>query len=43
MFKVTDKVDYVMDDEMLDWYLDHRLRLKDIAKQINSNIKRVNG
>ena len=30
MLKLTDKVDYVIDGEMLDWYLDLRLRLEDI-------------
>ena len=30
MLKLTDKVDYVIDGEMLDWYLDHGLRLEDI-------------
>ena len=30
MLSLTDKVDYVIDREMLDWYLDHRLRLEDI-------------
>ena len=30
MLKLTDKVDYVLDGEMLDWYLDHGLRLEDI-------------
>ena len=29
MLKLTDKVDYVLDGEMLDWYLDHGLRLED--------------
>ena len=29
MLKLTDKVDYVIDGEMLDWYLDHGLRLED--------------
>ena len=30
MLKLTDKVDYVIDGETLDWYLDHGLRLEDI-------------
>ena len=30
MLKLTDKVDYVIDAEMLDWFLDHGLRLEDI-------------
>ena len=30
MLKLTDKVDYVIDGEMLDWYLDHCLKLEDI-------------
>ena len=30
MLELTDKVDYVVDGEMLDWYLDHGLRLEDI-------------
>ena len=30
MLKLTDKVDYVIDGEMLDWCLDHGLRLEDI-------------
>ena len=30
MLSLTDKVDYVIDGEMLDWYLDHGLRLEDI-------------
>ena len=29
MLKLTDKVDDVIDGEMLDWYLDHGLRLED--------------
>ena len=31
MLKLTDKVDYVLDGEMLDWYLDHGLKLEDIT------------
>ena len=31
MLKLTDKVDYLIDGEMLDWYLDHDLRLEDIT------------
>ena len=31
MLKLTDKVDYVIDGEMLDWYLDKRLKLDDIT------------
>ena len=31
MLKLTDKVDYVIDGEMLDWYLDHGLKLEDIT------------
>ena len=30
MLKLTDKVDYVIDGEMIDWYLDHGIKLKDI-------------
>ena len=30
MLKLTHKVDYVIDGDMLDWYLDHGLRLEDI-------------
>ena len=29
MLKLTDKVDYVIDGEMLDWYLSNGLRLED--------------
>ena len=29
MLKLTNKVDYVIDGEMLDWYLDHGLKLED--------------
>ena len=35
MLKLTDKVDYVIDGEMLDWYLDHGLRLEDIKIKQN--------
>ena len=31
MLKLTDKVDYVIDGEMLDWYLASGLKLKDIT------------
>ena len=31
MLKLTDKVDYVIDGEMLDWYLDHGLKLEEIT------------
>ena len=31
MLKLTDRVDYVIDGEMLDWYLDHGLNLEDIT------------
>ena len=31
MLKLTEKVDYVIDGEMLDWYLDHGLKLEDIT------------
>ena len=31
MLKITNKVDYVIDGEMLDWYLDHGLKLEDIT------------
>ena len=31
MLKLTDKVGYVIDGEMLDWYLDHGLKLEDIT------------
>ena len=31
MLKLTDKKDYVIDGEMLDWHLDHGLRLEDIT------------
>ena len=31
MLKLTVKNDYVVDGEMLDWYLDHDLRLEDIT------------
>ena len=31
MLKLTDKVDYVIDGEMLDWYFDHGLKLEDIT------------
>ena len=31
MLKLTDKVVYVIDGEMLDWYLDHGLKLEDIT------------
>ena len=33
MLKLTDKVDYVIDGEMLDWYLDHGLKFEDITIQ----------
>ena len=31
MIKLTDKEDYVIDGEMLDWYLDNGLKLDDIT------------
>ena len=31
MLKLTNGVDYVIDGEMLDWYLDHGLRFEDIT------------
>ena len=31
MLKLTDKVDYVIDGEMLDWYLENGLRLQDFT------------
>ena len=31
MLKLTDKVDYVIDGEMLDWFSDHGLKLEDIT------------
>ena len=31
MLKLTDKVDYLIDGEMLDWYLDNGLKLDDIT------------
>ena len=31
MLKLTDKVDYVIDGEVLDWCLDHGLKLEDIT------------
>ena len=31
MLKLTDKVEYVIDGEMLDWYLDHGLKIEDIT------------
>ena len=31
MLKLTDKVDYVIDGEILDWYLASGLKLKDIT------------
>ena len=31
MLKLTDKVDYVIDGEMLDWYFDHGFKLEDIT------------
>ena len=31
MLKLTDKENYVIDGEMLDWYLDHGLKLEDIT------------
>ena len=31
MLKLTDKVDYVIDGEMLDWYLASGLKLEDIT------------
>ena len=31
MLKLTDKADYVIDGEMLKWYLDYGLKLKDIT------------
>ena len=31
MLKFTDKEDYVIDGEMLDWYLDHGLTLENIT------------
>ena len=35
MGKLTDKKDYVIEGEMLDWYVDHGLKLEDITiKQI---------
>ena len=37
MPKLTDKIDYVIDGEMLDWYLDHGLRLEDI--KINQKLE----
>ena len=41
MLKLTDKVDYVIDGEMLDWYLDHGLKLEYITiKQKLENSKR---
>ena len=33
MLKLTDKVDYVIDGEMLDWYLDHGLKLEEITNK----------
>ena len=31
MLKLTDKDDFVIDGEMLDWYLDNGLKLEDIT------------
>ena len=31
MLKLTDKVDYVIDGEMIYWYLDHGIKLEDIT------------
>ena len=31
MLKLTAKVDYVIDGEMLDWYLDNELSLEDVT------------
>ena len=31
MLKLTDKENYVIDGEMLDWYLDHGLKLEDVT------------
>ena len=31
MLNLTDKVDYIIDVEMLDWYLDNGLRLEDVT------------
>ena len=31
MIKLTDKEDYVMDGEMIDWYLDNGLKLEEIT------------
>ena len=40
MLKLTDIIDYVIDGEMLDWYLSNGLRLEDITiKQKMENSK----
>ena len=31
MLKLTDNVDYVIDEEMLDWYLSNGLRLENVT------------
>ena len=31
MMKLTDKEDYVIDGDTLDWYLDNGLRLEDVT------------
>ena len=35
MLNLTDKVDYVIDGEMLDWYLGNELRMKNVTIQQN--------
>ena len=43
MLKLTHKEDYVIDGEVLDWYLDNGLKLEDITIQQNYSIVRENG
>ena len=33
MLNLTNKDNYVIDGEMLDWYLDHGLKLEDITNK----------
>ena len=43
MLKLTDKVDYVIDGEMLDWYLSNGLRLEDNKIKQKMEYNKVNG
>ena len=43
MLRHTDFKGYVLDGEILDWYLDHGLKFEDVTVKNKFSVKRMNG